>query len=423
MKWFGHVLTAIAAMMMTAAGMDGEYGGVAVKPPGQLSAQPDDAPPGPIASDPDRVSGTEKGSLLIFPKVELRWDTQGQLIQDTFITLTNDYPGSVWVQMFFINGDPPLEGDDGERPHPGWNRVGVMIQLTPNQPTYWSALTGDGMPGPGVLPWTILDPGDPPGRPDPENPDERMLRGYIVALAVDNMSTEEIKWNHLAGNGTLINYRNGYAWEYNAYAFQMLDPDGEPGVLNLDGGEYVQAFSFLLMNFQAVDSLAFSQEGLQQVRSDTDLTLLPVTVDLRQNNDGPVTTKADFDIHNQWEAQFSGTHRCITCWDQTLLGNYDSPNHFPVEFLQTDHGSARINGEAADGECPDSVDAALLGVAARLLTHDGGNAFSAAGTNLAGMGFMSATIKYDTIEAPPPFPLGTARDQFFQFLKEISLQP
>jgi hypothetical protein len=161
---------------------------------------------------------------------------------------------------------------------------------------------------------------------------------------------------------------------------------------------------------------------MQQVVSETDLTLLPVTVDLRQNNDGPVTTKADFDIRNQWEAQFSGTHRCITCWDQTLLGNYDSPNHFPVEFLQTDHGSARINGEAAEGECPGSVEAALLGVAARLLSHDDSNGFSAAGTNLTGMGFMSATIKYDTIDVPPPSPWGASRDQLRDYLEWISLQ-
>jgi hypothetical protein len=33
----------------------------------------------------DRVSSTEKGSLLIFSKVEIRWDATGSLIQDTFM--------------------------------------------------------------------------------------------------------------------------------------------------------------------------------------------------------------------------------------------------------------------------------------------------------------------------------------------------
>ena len=57
----------------------------------------------------DRGSASEKGSLVIYPKVELRWNAAGDtLIQDTFIDLTNDYPEDVKVQMYFINGDAPL---------------------------------------------------------------------------------------------------------------------------------------------------------------------------------------------------------------------------------------------------------------------------------------------------------------------------
>jgi hypothetical protein len=109
-------------------------------------------------------------------------------------------------------------------------------------------------------------------------------------------------------------------------------------------------------------------------------------------------------VWNQWEAQFSGTHRCITCWDQTLLSFYDSPNHFFIEFLQTNHGKARIEGEAAAAECPGSVDAALLGVAARHLVFDGGGRYAAAGGNLIGMGKEEAEILYDVVQPPPPLP-------------------
>ncbi len=56
----------------------------------------------------DRVSATEKGSLVFFTKVELRWDAMGMLVQDTFLSLTNDYPNDVRVQLYFINGDAPL---------------------------------------------------------------------------------------------------------------------------------------------------------------------------------------------------------------------------------------------------------------------------------------------------------------------------
>ena len=63
---------------------------------------------------------------------------------------------------------------------------------------------------------------------------------------------------------------------------------------------------------------------------DTDLTLLPMLIDLRQDSEGPVTTKAHSDIWNQNEDGLSGTTRCITCWDQTLLSAYELPNHFMI---------------------------------------------------------------------------------------------
>ena len=71
------------------------------------------APCGPVGpAGPgvaDRVSGTEKGSLLIFSKVELRWDVFGNVVQDVFVDLTNDWPSDVHVKLYFINGDPPIE--------------------------------------------------------------------------------------------------------------------------------------------------------------------------------------------------------------------------------------------------------------------------------------------------------------------------
>ena len=51
----------------------------------------------------DRVSAAEKGSLVFFSKVEIRGDAMGALVQDAFLSLTNDSPKDV-----LINGDPPL---------------------------------------------------------------------------------------------------------------------------------------------------------------------------------------------------------------------------------------------------------------------------------------------------------------------------
>jgi hypothetical protein len=360
----------------------------------------------------DRTSANEKGSVLFFPKVELRWDAQGSLVQDTYLQLTNDYPGELRVHMYFINGDRPLPALGDERAHPGWNWVNNTITLTSNQTTYWSVLTGE--PG-GVSPFYVLDPAEAdelPGRPDPDGSSDRVLRGYVIAFAVNSIG-EEIRWNHLAGTGTLVDFRAGAAWEYSAWALQAVNPvvghgeqTGDPGELGLDGFEFAPLFDLLLMNFQAVGSGAFS--GPNQIVSDTDLTLLPAAADLRQESDGPVTTKAHFEVWNQNELKLSGSYRCVTCWDQTLLSNYGIPNNFVLDVLQTDFGKARIDGVASmlcDDPSVVSIDAALLGVVATLLTVDG-EPSAAAGTDLVGMGFQEAEVLFDTLEIPPEMPEG-----------------
>ncbi|MHC5005086.1 MAG: hypothetical protein ACYTJ0_18410 [Planctomycetota bacterium] len=350
---------------------------------------------------PDNPGGcSEKGSLIVYSKVEIRWDANGQVVQDTFISIINDFPEDVEVQMYFINGDPPTAVD------PGWNWVDNAIELTGNEPAYWSALTGQPK---GVSPFTVLDAD---GRPCPDGSGDICLRGYIIAWAV-NASGEEIKWNHLAGTATLINYRDSYAWEYNACAFQTANSGlpngaklGTPGVLMLDGTEFAPVADVLIMDFYAAGSTPFGAgDAPVEIEAQTDLTLHPADVDLRQETDGPVTTKASFNIWNQNEVKFSGTDRCITCWDQTLLRDYDIPNHFLRENLQTDKGRARIDGLESQ-LCPGSQQAALMGVVARFLMYNGAGtasdtSFAASGTNLHGAGTEGAVILYDPGDVPP----------------------
>jgi hypothetical protein len=389
-----------------------------------------------LASAQNRVSTSQKGSLLFYSKVDLRWNAAHQLTQDTILSLLNDYPDDVYVQMYFVNGDEPLDpvmaGDppmliaEGE---PGWNWVDCALNLTMDQPTYWSAATG--LPA-GCQPFTILDGdnGNGPGRPNPEaNDGSRVLRGFVIAWAV-NSQGQQIRWNHLSGKATIINYEEQAAWEYSPWAFQARtgvqgDVMGDAGRIDFDGTHYDYAFDLLLLDFFASGSQALSR-GTSTVTVDTDLTLHPVTVDLRQETHGPKTTKANFDIWNMAERKFSGTHRCITCWDQALVSNYDAPRTFLVENLQSDKGKARIDGlgsqvcdinciRGTDGfpvqevldilELPYrcSYDAALLGVAAKVLQFSGTDGRRAmAGSNLVGMGEESGSekIKYD-VTTPP----------------------
>jgi len=379
-----------------------------------------------------RASTSQKGSLLIYPKVELRWDAAGQVVQDTYLSLVNDHPDSVFVQMYFVNGDLPTSavysgGNLVERAHPGWNWVDVGIALTGNQPTYWSALNGTPGAG-GVSPLTVLDPGAPPGRPDPEHPGQRLLRGYVVAYAVDSLG-REIRWNHLSGSAMLVNYADGTAWEYRTYGFQIVNPaiphgaqSGTPGELHLNGLEYDSGFDLLVFNFQATGTQfangAPLGPGATGIPHDTDLTLMPLTMDLRQETGGPVTTKASFTIWNQNEVKFTGLDRCVTCWDQHLFTAYGVPNHFLRVNLQTDAGWARVDGLAsqvcdrnfdpgdglplgADPRDVVSEAAALVGVVARQMCFRP-DACDAAGETLGGIGTQNGLILVDHLGSPPP---------------------
>ena len=132
---------------------------------------------------------------------------------------------------------------------------------------------------------------------------------------------------------------------------------------------------------------------------DTDLTLLPMLIDVRQDAI-PIGTKAHFDIWNEEEVGFSGTMRCIGCWDQTLLGNYELPNQFMIGTIHTDKGKARIDGQASY-LCPESVDAPLLGVAAKILAFSGTQAtIATSGTTLVGQGKEVGMIYVEIVEMP-----------------------
>ncbi|MCB9850760.1 MAG: hypothetical protein H6817_08650 [Phycisphaerales bacterium] len=381
-----------------------------------------------------RVSSSNKGSVLIFSDVELRWNSAGELIRDTFVSLGNDYPQKVLVQMYFIHGDGPLDAITSnavvlERAHPGWNRVDVEVGLTANQPSYWAASTGTPIAG-GIPPWTILDPGSPPGRPDPDGSGDRVLRGYIIAWAVDSVGAE-IRWNHLSGSTVIADYANGTAWEFEAYAFQAQSAavangstTGTPGVLNFDGVEYDHAYGQLIFDFLASGTSHFGTSPTP-IAVDTDLTLHTLSADLRQETGGPVTTKASFTIWNQNEVKFTGLDQCVTCWDQRYLSDYGAPNHFLRTNLQTDRGKARVDGLASQlcnrdydqgdvctqlfgGPAPNcdprdrvSEPAALLGVIAKELTFSA-TAHDVAAHTIGGLGSENAVIQVDIIGSPPP---------------------
>jgi len=399
-----------------------------------------------------RINANQKGSVLIYSKVEIKWDAQGNLTQDTFIDVSNDADtGDVDVQAYFINGDKPLEeictGDPCtdiiQEEEPGCNRINCRFLLTKNEPAWFSAANGGAKCPQG---FTALDP-DGPGRPDPETGMQgRVLRGFILMWATKfNPNAgplsggtpvgeyHEFRWNHLKGDALIVNYVNGTAWEYNAWAAQARNvPHGQftgtPGVINLDGIEFDGGYDRLLVDFYATGTHAFDIEG-NEVGLDSDLTLHPTDVDLRQDGFGPVLTKAEFEVFNQNEVKLSGLRRCICCWDQEMFSNYTQrvgiPNYFLRNRLGTDKGNARVDGvESIQQECnycevcgilpridedfggnpiPNIIDlcalnftksTALLGLVTKFLSFETGDK-ATAGMNLVGTGDQASAILYD----------------------------
>ncbi len=346
-----------------------------------------------------RGGTTEKGSLVVFPKVELRWNQQGDLLQDTIIELSNDWPADTKIVMYFVSETCTWVKND--------------IVLTMNEPCYWTVSTGRPK---GVSPWTVL--GNP--YPDPDGGTDQVMRGYIVLWAV-NAIEREISWNHLSGTATLVNYANDYAWSYSPWTFaastcvelgeELLDctdfaPDGAccaatviPGQLDLDGFQYDLGPRQLVMTFFSSGSQALSLPN-DVVVHDTDLTLLVLDMDLRQDSLGPYTTKANFYIWNENEVSFSGQHYCVTKWDQSLLSARGM--HFMRIFLHTDLGRARIDGISSI-HCPTSDDHVLIGVIAKRMMRASDMLMS--GTHLVGLGDEATSIYADYTYNPPPTPV------------------
>lgn len=343
----------------------------------------------------DRASTSQKGSLLIFPKVEAhRTKASKAITLDTFIQISNDFNQDVHVLTFFVSED--------------CERLYTDIDLTKNQPRYWSAATGKGAGGVGVVSPLF----SVPGGPKIQGTDE-VVRGYLVVFAADP-NNAQIRWNHLTGLATIVDYANGTAWEYSPYAFAVVDDSnappnggniGTPGTILMNGQDYQASFNHLLLEFFTCGSMAFSGGGVT-VDHDTQVTLMINDIDVRQDHCVP-RTKASYEIWNEDEASFVADY-CVTCWDCDFLCN--KGDQFTLETLGSfDRARARIDGIAsvlcADldpnvANEPDVCNHALLGVAAKYLTFNGTDIVTA-GSHLVGTGAQCARLLYDVGTGEP----------------------
>jgi len=235
-----------------------------------------------MASAAQNVANTnQKGSLLIWPKIATFDGFR------TIITIGNDYYGEVWVKCYWVDQEQEIQD--------------FMFRLTPNQPVYFDAATGEG----GVMtvppfPGTV---------------------GELKCWAVKPEGDNQIAFNHLYGSAIVIEDFMT-AFEYNAWSFTARGVAqgtnvGTGGNLLLNGlaGGYDACPQYLVENF-------ISSRQAEAMGREPYVALVPCKQDLRQDR-YPTCTKAKYDVWNENETKYTGAHRCIKCWFEGALDQID----------------------------------------------------------------------------------------------------
>jgi hypothetical protein len=359
-----------------------------------------------IASAAQNVANTsQKGSLLIFPKIAVGdgWDT--------VVKISNDYFTEVWVKCFWVDRDQEIQD--------------FLFRITRNQPIWIRASDGLGTgsaneanQSPVTVPPFLFD------SPDGE------LKCWAVNY--NNDPNGQVSFNHLYGNAYLFNYREGTAFEYNAWAFAARNVAlgnlvGSPGTMVLSGSTVNPAYDacpqYLIYNFFSGGSNFPADGGAQSYFTAPWLTLIPCQQDLRQDRI-PTCTKAKFDIWNENETKYTGAYQCLKCFFEDYLPNLGAPGK-PTGFggekflnrtLHTTLGRFRTTGVASTvcnntfATCQSQVATPLLGViysgikfgSAPTDPEDYQALVGTTGTT-AGTG-AGTTILWDTQALPPEAP-------------------
>ena len=388
-----------------------------------------------VASAANVAGTSKKGSLLVFPKIEVFFDAaEGTPIIDTYVSIGNDQSAAVSVKCYWMDNNQTI--DDFE------------FNLTANQPVFFTASQYS------ASDWVAAG--------NVEVPPFRGI-GSLVCFAVTREGDNQLKWNHLYGSATIVTiptFDTPYAAQYNAYSFAVPGAvGGTPGQLDLNGSAtagYDACPQYLVANFYPA-ALWFGMPPFPPMGMwRPDLTLWPCRQDLRQDRT-PTCTKAKFDVWNGNEIKFTGAYQCFKCFFEGFLDDmgtddtntdltkqlYPAPpkgyqrgpgfgwSHFIETTLRTDTARFRVQGVRSSvcdsgktrgcldssGEAVNSVDTPLLGVllygyafGLDPVTNDqivmpvAGSALFGAGTGdgatRGGPGFVKWDIAGNVVEVP-----------------------
>ncbi len=328
---------------------------------------------------PNITNATQKGSLLVFPDIDVRAG------RATIVRLANDGSMAVDVKCTWIDGNK--------------HRTDFVVTLTKNQTIWFEAGTGEGTVRVNRFPYLPANGFDNPHLPGGSDP---YGAGLLVCFAVDAGATAQIKWNHLTGSATVFEPAAGWAYQYRPYAFFAptgadFSTLGTPGLINLNGTEYDSCPLYQVATFWP----AGVRIGEMQVLVNR-LTVASCAFDLRQDW-YPSLTKLQFDVWNSDETKFSGAFECADGWHETSLVDVDAASqNFALDTLRTDVARYRVQAVKSQ-QCPESQAAGILGVQSTWLAfgRDQVTGADAVGTNLTAAGKLAGKVLWDP-DAPVP---------------------
>lgn len=249
-----------------------------------------------LASGHTIANTTQKGSLLLFPKiVTYGEDPDEPPLVDTIITIGNDNVIDVYLKCYWVDENQTVED--------------FQFRLTANQPIAFSAWGNSAInaeAAPGLL----------------ELPTFQNKVGQLVCWAVDAGDSTQIQFNHLYGESLII-ATPLFTAPIPAWSFRALkDPrpvsGGVAGQIPLDGDTYDACPKYLIANF--------TPSGQGFPGGNPELTLAPCRQDLRQDRI-PTCTKAKFDVWNFNEVKFTGAYQCLKCWYEGFLDEIGDDPH------------------------------------------------------------------------------------------------
>lgn len=335
---------------------------------------------GTATAAPNVVNSTQKGSLLIFPDVDVRATTS------TLVRLQNDGASSIGVKCYWT---------DGNR-----HRSDFALTLTRNQAVWFDAKTGRGTSSVSPFPQFASNGYDNPYLGGPNaNP---YRAGQLVCFAVNAGEQHQVKWNHLSGTATVYDTALGAAYEYTAYAFFIsngvdLQPQGTAGTMFLNGIDY-DACPLYQIGQMSPEVTVTNIGNHQLVFWRNRLTLVGCAIDLRQDW-LPIYTKWVFDVWNGDEVKFTGAFECADAWHETMFTDIDSAaQNFTRANLGTDAVRYRVQG-VKSSQCPLSQATGVLAIQSTDLTINGAD--RRIGTNLTSAGKFIGHIQWDPGQAVP----------------------